>query len=318
MTIQYQFALRIIFSGWLLLYPIGYIWYLITKYIYALIRSTQSKLDEIKTLDKVKQEFIKQHKEELAKQDEIWTPELQNIQESTPKESTQQLQQHIIQWFNESAWSNTAAQETGTQEQSIESEAIITPDPVQQHKKNKFIEKIIYEAQISKERWQLDMYEKKLIEWLAIQQNHLDLNKMLADLYFHTWQYKKSLTLLKKVIERKPDDHKVLRQIGEIYLQRWQFDTAQMLIEKALHYKPTNPRYYVSMVEIKYNTNQLDEAISLMEKVIKLRPSNVDYLNAIAKLYEESKDTINAKKYYYKVLEIEPTNEKAKMKMRRL
>jgi len=43
---------------------------------------------------------------------------------------------------------------------------------------------------------------------------------MLADLYFTLGNYKKALTLLKKVIEIEPQDHKAIWQIGEIYLSK--------------------------------------------------------------------------------------------------
>lgn len=319
MSIQQQLILWLVLLSGMIAFPVGYLVVYAIRRVILLIQSTKSKLEELKALDRVKEDIMKQHDQELKKQDEIRTSDAQSIEvsqdnDTASDDANKPTGHHLM---------TALLQDQDVKEQlSPEQLAKEASDQLQiehkHHKKNKFLDKIIYEAQVFKERGQLDLYEKKIIEWLAMDIDHFELNRMLADLYFHTGQYKKALTLLKKVIEWKPDDHKALRQIGEIYLQRWQFDTAQMLIDKALQYKPTNPRYYVSMVEIKYNTDQLDQAISLMEKVVKLRPSNVDYLNAIAKLYEEYDDPVNAKKYYYKVLELEPTNEKAKIKMRKL
>ena len=116
------------------------------------------------------------------------------------------------------------------------------------------MEKISYEANSFKKEWKPEEYEKKLIEWLAIDPENLELNKQLADLYFTVWNHKKALSLLKKIIEVDPEDHNVIRQIWEIYLMMWDYETSELLIEKAINLKPNNPKYYISMVEIMYNT----------------------------------------------------------------
>ncbi|MCR5412984.1 MAG: tetratricopeptide repeat protein [Patescibacteria group bacterium] len=43
--------------------------------------------------------------------------------------------------------------------------------------------------------------------------DNLELNRMLADFYFVNGNYKKALSLLKKITERDPEDHKSLWQI---------------------------------------------------------------------------------------------------------
>lgn len=183
-------------------------------------------------------------------------------------------------------------------------------------KQKKLLEKILYEANTLKKEWKLEDYEKKLIEWLAIEPENSELNKLLADLYFTIGNHKKALSLLKKIIEIDPNDHNAIWQIGEIYLITWDFETAELLVEKAINMKPNNPKYYVSMVEILYNTERKKEAVDVMEKIVKLRPTNTNYMLTLADLYEEINDEDNAKKYFFKVLEQEPSNEKAKRKIK--
>lgn len=183
-------------------------------------------------------------------------------------------------------------------------------------KEKKLIDRIILESTTLKNWWKYDEYEKKIIEWLAIDPTNLELTKMLADYYFVIWSYKKSLPLLKKIIEWVPDDHKSLWQIWEIYFINGDSGTAELLIDKAVNLKPDSPKYNLSLVEIYYNTDRIIEAISCMEKVIKLRPTNTNYLFTLAMLYEEIWDTANAKKNYYTILEFEPNNDKAKKKLR--
>ena len=183
-------------------------------------------------------------------------------------------------------------------------------------KEKKMIDRIILESTTLKNGGKYEEYEKKIIEWLAIDPTNLELTKMLADYYFVIWSYKKSLPLLKKIIEWVPDDHKSLWQIWEIYFINGDSGTAELLIDKAVNLKPDSPKYNLSLVEIYYNTDRIIEAISCMEKVIKLRPTNTNYLFTLAMLYEEIWDTANAKKNYYTILEFEPNNDKAKKKLR--
>jgi len=187
-----------------------------------------------------------------------------------------------------------------------------------QRKTNALLERIIHKALMYKDKGQFDAYEKKLIEWLAIDDTHAELNKKLADRYFLNNNHKKSLSLLKKTIEHNPDDHEALWQLGEIYLEQWEFKEADLLVQRAIWLAADRPKYYISLVEVKYNANQIEEAIALMKKAIWLRPNNVSYLLAIAWLYEEHWDIDNSKKFYFDILELEPTNTKARRKLHTL
>lgn len=185
-------------------------------------------------------------------------------------------------------------------------------------KNKKLLEKIIYEALVLRKEGKFDEYEKKLIEWLALESTDKDLNKLLADYYFSIDNHKKALSLLKKIVEIDPKDHKAIWQIGEIYLTSGDFETAELLIEKAIGINPANPKYYVSMVELYYNTDRKPDAIQKLEQVVRLRPTNPGYMLTLADLYLEVDDLDNAKKYYFRVLEHEPSNEKAKKRLKDL
>ena len=183
-------------------------------------------------------------------------------------------------------------------------------------KNKKKLETILIEANILKNSGKFEQYEKKLIEGLAIDDESLEVLKPLSELYFTLGNYKKALSLLKKVSEKDPNDHKAIWQIWEIYFMAGYNQTAELLVEKAINLKNDNPKYYLTMVEIFYNSNRSWEALAYMEKIVKLRPTNPKYLLATAELYEQVGDLDNAKKYYFNVLEYEQNNEKAKAKIR--
>ncbi len=273
----------------LLAFPIGFLFYFLFRDLGKYLRVFWNKILSEKILNKIKTEIVQENLvnkyqiEEIPEsQQDLWSEELEGS-ELEKKKSVEEL---VDKEFSK--------------------------------KKKKLIEKIVYEALVFRKEWKLDEYEKKIIEWLAIEPNDRDLNKLLADFYFNLWNYKKALSLLKKIIEIDPQDHKAIRQIGEMYLITGDFETAELLIEKAISINQSNPKYYISMVEVLYNTDRKREAVEIMEKVVKLRPTNPNYLLTLADLHLEVLDYDLAKKYYFRVLEYEPSNEKAKQKLKDL
>ncbi len=182
----------------------------------------------------------------------------------------------------------------------------------------KKLERIKYQAISLKEKWELDKYEQKLVEWLSYDSDNMDITKMLADYYFSTGYHKKALPLLKKILEKESNNHKAIWQIWQIYLEKEDLETAKLLISKAIYLKNDNPKYHVSMAEVMYSMEEAKEAIWYMENAVKLRPYNLNYLLATASLFEDIWENENSKKYYFKVLEIDPTNELAKEKLNQL
>lgn len=289
--------LWIVLSAVLLLFPIGIITYYVIKYFKKSSALVSKKIQEIKELDSMKETILFESEvliEEDANQEDVVVP------------TTVSIEQEVVE-----PEVPTVGTPTITPEQEH-----VQKDIAQRQKK--LLEKIRYEALMCKEKGKIEEFEKKLVEGLAIDSDNLEFNQMLADLYFTLGNYTKSLTLLKKVIDMEPQDHKAIWQIGEIYLSKGEFETAELLVEKAIDLKPSNPKYYISMVEIYYNTERKDIAVETLEKVVKLRPANVPYLNALADLYLELGDTESAQRYYFRVLEHEPSNARAKAKLQKI
>lgn len=296
--LQIQVVSWLVVGVILLAFPIGIAAYYFISFLMKWYFLSKRKYEEIQALSAYRQEVLKK----------------------VADESRQEL--FIEEKNSESRLIDIPSESASEQATVVESDAKPTPKiqltDKEYDKHQKLLEKIRYEALLQKDKGNVDNYEKKLIEWLAMDPENFEFMKLLSDFYFSIWNHTKALSLLKKILEQRPDDHKAIWQIWEIYLAKWEFDTAELLIEKAIWLKPNDPKYYVSMVEIKYNTQKKEEAANLMEKVIKLRPSHVWYLLALAKLYEEITDYANAKKYYFKILEFEPMHHLAKQKVQTL
>ena len=293
--LKYGITIWLVLTVLLSLFPIWLLLYFLGKQLVSLYKFLKQKVDNVKALERIKNDLLQQTARETREENNIiWTETdiIANVFETPKPEEPEKKTESVF----------VAVEET-------------PENKMIQEKQKKLLEKISYEANIFKKEWKLEDYEKKLIEWLAIDPENSELNKELANLYFTIWNHKKALSLLKKIIEVDPEDHNVIWQIGEIYLMMWDYETSELLIEKAINLKPNNPKYYISMVEIMYNTERKKDAVAVMEKIVKLRPTNSNYVMTLAELYEEIGDEDNSKKYYFKVLEQEPTNEKAKRKI---
>ena len=283
----------IILSVVLLLFPLGFVLFFVFRDFMKYVYIVWNKILSTKTLNTMRKEILQQN---IQDQEEF-------VREVSLENKEFLDNNDVESWDEEKVW-DELIQENADKELS--------------KKKKKLIEKIVYDALVFRKEWKLEEYEKKIIEGLAIEPDDRDLNKLLADFYFNLWNYKKALSLLKKIIELDPQDHKAIWQIWEIYLITWDFETAELLIDKAISINQSNPKYYISMVEVFYNTERKKDAVDVMEKVVKLRPTTSSYILTLADLYSEIGDMDNAKRYYFRVLEYEPSNEKAKQKLKEL
>ena len=68
----------------------------------------------------------------------------------------------------------------------------------------KKLETLLLEAQHLKRNGKIEEYEQKLIEGLSIDSEALEVLKPLSELYFTLGNYKKAISLLKKITERDP------------------------------------------------------------------------------------------------------------------
>lgn len=180
------------------------------------------------------------------------------------------------------------------------------------------VDDIKYAALTYKERGKKDEYEKKLVEWISLVGDNEEFLTMLADHYFEAGHYVKAGTLLKKIININPENHRAIWQLWQIYAHDNDKETAKLLLEKARDLKNDNPKYLISLVEIYYEENNIRECITIVEKLSRLRPTNIDYLLTLWKLHEELNQPTKAHSYYMKVQELNPINDEAKQAIKRL
>lgn len=193
----------------------------------------------------------------------------------------------------------------------------VSREDILQDKHDKNLKKIKYEALLFKQRNDMAGYEKKLIEWLILDPDDIDIYRQLADFYFSDGKYAKALSMFRKILAFDENDHHALWQIGEIYIEQWQYEDAQVFIEKALSLSPDNPKYYISLIDICIAKSDMETALVHLEKIVALRPRNISYLMALGEMYEKLWRSEDAKQTYFRVLEIDPLHTDVKHILKR-
>lgn len=181
-------------------------------------------------------------------------------------------------------------------------------DDIVRDKFEKHIQKIRYEIWILKQRNDILWYEKKLVEGITLLPNDIDFQKQLADLYFHQGKYKKSQSLLKKILIDNPSDHYALWQVWEIATVEGNNEDAYLYLQQAYATCEDNPKYCFSLAQWYYDHDALDQALPLMEKMVKLRPKNIDYIVSLSHVQHKMWMIDQARQSLLRALELDPMN----------
>lgn len=122
------------------------------------------------------------------------------------KETLEEKQSEFITSNEYGSFSSPETQEIEKEEKSeapldLPQNEEETPLSDQDKKK---LETLLLEAQHLKRNGKIEEYEQKLIEGLSIDSEALEVLKPLSELYFTLGNYKKAISLLKKVTEKDP------------------------------------------------------------------------------------------------------------------
>ena len=122
------------------------------------------------------------------------------------KETLEEKQSEFITSNEYGSFSSPETQEIEKEEKSEAPVALPQNKeeaPLSDQDKKK-LETLLLEAQHLKRNGKIEEYEQKLIEGLSIDSEALEVLKPLSELYFTLGNYKKAISLLKKVTEKDP------------------------------------------------------------------------------------------------------------------
>jgi len=314
-------AIWLALTVFLIAYPLAKLILWLLKNIQATVVRFFSRIGGKIAKVKKRKETIKKllQERQKAQQDKVEAEDKSKIEaeiktETTAKTETSPQKQPKAQKKSQEISPTQKQEQSKKQPKKIPSPSQFLKAHKDQRLKNK-LHQIKIEALALKERKKFDDYEKKLIEWLALDPENLEFLEMLGDYYFFNRQYKKAFSIFKKIIKHKKDDHKTIWKMAKIYFEIWEPQNAQLLIQKAIQKDPDNIKYLTTAADIEYALGNYSEAIKILKKIIKLRPSSTKYLIAIANIFEEMWETERAKVFIQKAYLIDSEDPLVKQKI---
>ena len=97
-----------------------------------------------------------------------------------------------------------------------------------------------------------------------------------------------ALPYLEQVLERTPQNSRVLALVGQIYLDQQQFDRAEQYLRQALAIDRQSPEANYGLGLALAKQDHLDDARSYFEQAITLKPDYADAVNDLGALYIQS------------------------------
>ncbi len=101
--------------------------------------------------------------------------------------------------------------------------------------------------------------------------------------------YPSAISLLKKALDKKPEDSQLLYMLAYTYVKNEQYGEALPLLDEVVHISPDSPEIYRLLAIIALKQNNLSTAIKHLEKELALKPSSELY-HLIGKIYLEIGD----------------------------
>jgi tetratricopeptide (TPR) repeat protein len=97
-----------------------------------------------------------------------------------------------------------------------------------------------------------------------------------------------ALPYLEQVLQKTPQNARVLVLVGQIHLDQQQFDSAEKYLRQALAIDRQSPEASYGLGLALAKQNRLDDARSFFEQAITLKPDYADAVNDLGALYVQS------------------------------
>jgi len=153
-----------------------------------------------------------------------------------------------------------------------------------------------------------------LFDGYSIKQPHRDFFKHGAA-YLWSGYPEQALPYLEKVLERTPDNPRVLLLVGQIHARANRAEPAKVALERALEINPNLAEAYAELGGLSEGNKDFRGALSLYEKALELKPDLVFTLLDAARIAETLGDNARSERYIRKALEADPQSADAENAM---
>ncbi len=137
---------------------------------------------------------------------------------------------------------------------------------------------------------QFELAIKECQETLKKFPNHVKAQLHLGIAYKYLGNWKKALSILKKVTELSPKEDLAWSYIADIYKDLGEFQNSINALINALKYVPNNALYWSNLGYLYKKFRKWSEALSAYKKSFLLNPSNTSIIRVLEQLFNEMGD----------------------------
>lgn len=130
----------------------------------------------------------------------------------------------------------------------------------------------------------------------------------LGGLLFDNRQYNETIEVLKRGVEKFPEDFTINLILGISYSQMNKYEPAKVYLAKAVELEPGDVNALSSLGYTLSRLKETKEAIKYLNSAIKLAPDNVDLLGTLGLIYDGEEDWANCDSIYLLALSIDSSN----------
>ncbi len=126
-------------------------------------------------------------------------------------------------------------------------------------------------------------------------------------------EYDKAMESYQKYLEKRPNDSRVLYEIGQVYIIKNQMDKALEYFEKTIEANPEDPNAYYNVAEVYFSSDNVEKSIEYYNRALEIQPDFVESYFKLALVYLKLNDKAKALEYMEKFLELEPDSDRAEL-----
>ena len=127
---------------------------------------------------------------------------------------------------------------------------------------------------------------KQLVTYIDDEIEKVEYYEIIAGIYFVYGEYSKATNLYKKVLEHKPDNVDVIKELRRIYVKQKDTENVLYYSRKLIELVPDEYIYYEEIIDLLLHLKEYNEALKYAEKALTLSETDVfEIKNLIARIY---------------------------------
>jgi len=174
------------------------------------------------------------------------------------------------------------------------------------------------QAELNISKGEYDLAKNLIVEWLAIDKFHIDLNAQLADIYLLEKNYTKAEYIYKDLLLVHEEDFDILTKLAYVLSLQEKYDLAIEMYKQANEIKENDPEVVHMLANLYYQKEKYVDAIVYAKIFLRENARHIDMLTLLAASYAHLEKMTDALNTYKKILEFSPYDQDVQKEVLRI